>query len=194
MKTYSILGVTARLVALLALTIGLTAGVHAQSGEPATGTGSQYRSDRPCGGPKAIPCGGGTICVDDPSDQCDPLKEGAKCMGICVAGTTTGDVKQHCGGPMNINCPGGMTCLDDRTDKCNPTQAGAKCPGFCVAGAETGVKHACGGPTSINCPGGTICVDAPTDKCDPKQDGAKCMGFCEVSPEKLEEPRAPTRD
>lgn len=172
MKPYSILGAVAHFAALFILTAGLTAGVHAQT---------TYKSDRPCGGPNMLTCPGGTICVDDPSDQCDPTKDGAKCMGVCVAGTTTGDVKQPCAGPNGLLCPGGMNCVDDTSDKCDPTKDGAKCPGFCVAGAETGVKRPCAGPNGLTCPGGMICVDDPKDKCDPQEEGAKCPGFCEAS-------------
>jgi hypothetical protein len=36
-----------------------------------------------CGGIAGIPCPGGGICVDDPSDDCDPAQGGADCGGIC---------------------------------------------------------------------------------------------------------------
>ncbi len=37
-----------------------------------------------CGGIASIACQGGKVCVDDPSDTCDPTKGGADCPGICV--------------------------------------------------------------------------------------------------------------
>ncbi|HEY6559177.1 MAG TPA: hypothetical protein VI072_17960 [Polyangiaceae bacterium] len=37
-----------------------------------------------CGGIAGIPCPEGQQCIDDPSDDCDPLKGGADCGGICV--------------------------------------------------------------------------------------------------------------
>ena len=38
-----------------------------------------------CGGIAAIPCPEGYVCVDDPTDTCDPNQGGADCGGICVA-------------------------------------------------------------------------------------------------------------
>jgi hypothetical protein len=37
-----------------------------------------------CGGFAGFPCPGGGTCVDDPSDDCDPMHGGADCGGICV--------------------------------------------------------------------------------------------------------------
>jgi hypothetical protein len=39
---------------------------------------------KPCGGFGGLQCGDGEICVDDPSDTCDPMQGGADCMGVCV--------------------------------------------------------------------------------------------------------------
>jgi hypothetical protein len=36
-----------------------------------------------CGGFAGIPCEGAGVCVDDPSDDCDPNQGGADCGGIC---------------------------------------------------------------------------------------------------------------
>ena len=36
-----------------------------------------------CGGIAGIQCAGGGICVDDPTDDCDPKLGGADCPGIC---------------------------------------------------------------------------------------------------------------
>lgn len=38
-----------------------------------------------CGGFAGIPCGAGEVCIDDPSDGCDPAHGGADCPGICTA-------------------------------------------------------------------------------------------------------------
>ena len=40
---------------------------------------------RSCGGLAGIPCPGKLVCVDDPSDNCDPKTGGRDCSGICVA-------------------------------------------------------------------------------------------------------------
>jgi hypothetical protein len=37
-----------------------------------------------CGGFAGTACSGGLTCKDDPSDDCDPSKGGADCMGICL--------------------------------------------------------------------------------------------------------------
>lgn len=37
-----------------------------------------------CGGFLGAPCAGGTTCVDDPTDDCDPKRGGSDCMGVCV--------------------------------------------------------------------------------------------------------------
>ncbi|WQF90067.1 hypothetical protein CDEST_15081 [Colletotrichum destructivum] len=37
-----------------------------------------------CGGIAAIKCPEGKFCVDDPRDDCHPLKGGADCAGLCV--------------------------------------------------------------------------------------------------------------
>jgi hypothetical protein len=36
-----------------------------------------------CGGFAGIMCPMGMICMDDPSDDCDPNRNGADCIGIC---------------------------------------------------------------------------------------------------------------
>lgn len=41
-------------------------------------------SKQMCGGIAAIRCPANQVCVDDPSDKCDPSKSGADCSGICV--------------------------------------------------------------------------------------------------------------
>jgi hypothetical protein len=36
-----------------------------------------------CGGIAGLKCPAGQVCVDDPTDTCDPTKGGADCAGIC---------------------------------------------------------------------------------------------------------------
>jgi hypothetical protein len=38
-----------------------------------------------CGGIAGRPCADGGTCVDDPSDNCDPKRGDADCIGICEA-------------------------------------------------------------------------------------------------------------
>jgi hypothetical protein len=39
---------------------------------------------RSCGGFAGTPCPQGQLCLDDPSDDCDPDQGGADCIGLCV--------------------------------------------------------------------------------------------------------------
>lgn len=38
-----------------------------------------------CGGFAGLPCPEGMTCVDDRTDDCDPARGGADCIGVCVA-------------------------------------------------------------------------------------------------------------
>lgn len=52
-----------------------------------------------CGGIAGKRCPGGSKCVDDPKDSCDPNKGGRDCMGMCVAPDpqcTPVRCKMHC--------------------------------------------------------------------------------------------------
>ena len=40
-----------------------------------------------CGGIAGLECPSPLICIDDPSDNCDPARGGADCSGICVTPT-----------------------------------------------------------------------------------------------------------
>ncbi len=42
-----------------------------------------------CGGIAGIACTGGSVCIDDPSDSCDPASGGADCSGICVTAVSS---------------------------------------------------------------------------------------------------------
>lgn len=140
MKPYSIFSITARFIALFAVTIGLGSIVYAQDGMSGSGTSdSQTKSaggkmkQSPCGGPSAIVCPRGMSCIDDPNDKCDPTKDGLNCPGKCVAGGGgQSKIKQPCGGPSQITCIGGMICVDDPSDQCDPTKDGLNCLGMCV--------------------------------------------------------------
>ena len=147
MKNYSVFSVAARFTTLLALTLGLAMGlggnVQAQDGmhEGYKSDSKSHHMDKkelpkelPCGGPSVIKCPGGMACVDDPSDKCDPTKDGLNCPGKCA--TAEGQetkVKQPCAGPSRIKCVGGMICIDDPSDNCDPTRDGFDCKGICVA-------------------------------------------------------------
>lgn len=41
---------------------------------------------RACGGFAGTPCPAGQHCVDEPSDRCDPTRDGRDCGGVCAPG------------------------------------------------------------------------------------------------------------
>lgn len=45
---------------------------------------SSVASKKMCGGIAAFPCEAGQVCIDDPSDSCDPKTGGADCAGLCA--------------------------------------------------------------------------------------------------------------
>jgi hypothetical protein len=47
------------------------------------GPGGPPGKPQACGGIAGIKCPDGLMCVDDPSDTCDPAHGGADCPGIC---------------------------------------------------------------------------------------------------------------
>lgn len=49
-----------------------------------TAYGGTEQPKQRCGGIAGTACPTGKMCVDDPSDDCDPAKGGADCSGICV--------------------------------------------------------------------------------------------------------------
>lgn len=138
-------------------------------------------SGQPCGGFLGTPCeGAGKVCVDDPSDDCDPKHGGADCIGICVGGNGSSPILAVRAAPKFATCGGftgkpcnnpDLTCVDDPRDSCDPNNGGADCSGICVG-------KACGGFAGLKCKAGQTCVDDPRDSCDPKKGGADCIGVC----------------
>jgi hypothetical protein len=59
-----------------------------------------------CGGFANIACPGALVCIDDPSDSCDPRNGGADCSGLCVA--IDGGATTVCGA---TSCAPGDVCL-----------------------------------------------------------------------------------
>eukprot|EP01084_Bolivina_argentea_P031328 57982_1 len=89
-----------------------------------------------CGGLVAVACDKGLVCVDDPTDDCDPENGGADCGGICVQ-AVEGGCPSTCGGFAGFACDKGLVCVDDPTDDCDPENGGADCGGICVEEATT---------------------------------------------------------
>jgi hypothetical protein len=120
-----------------------------------------------CGGIAGIPCPGAGVCLDDPSDDCDPDAGGADCGGIC-----------HCHA-LGLCTEG--THWDDSPDVCacvpdeNPCAA-VLCPvdTECIVEDEKPIcvplSKACG---DVTCGPGLVCCNASCGICTPP--GGVCI-------------------
>lgn len=79
-------------------------GTSCGSTDEATDTTSvqEERSGEFCGGIAGFPCSEGFVCVDDPSDDCDPNNGGADCGGICLRDKGKDRRKPRCNDPSRI--------------------------------------------------------------------------------------------
>jgi hypothetical protein len=101
-------------------------------GGPSTGQTYEPITSESCGGSADAPCAEGTVCVDDPSDDCEPKSGRADCPGIC-AEEEPPPAAIACGGFAGFPCPKDLLCVDDPSDGCDPQQGGADCMGICVS-------------------------------------------------------------
>jgi hypothetical protein len=132
-----------------------------------------------CGGFAGFPCPGNQLCVDDPSDDCDPNMGGADCGGICVEN------------PCNlVDCVPGNVCeVQDGEAVCVPATGGTNpcaftlCPvntecierdGEAVCKPIGGGGDACG---DVTCGAGQVCCNASCGICTPP-DGACIQIAC----------------
>ena len=112
--------------------------------------------------------------MDDPRDECDPLKDGSDCRGICVVkgqvgATTEGQTDQNCGSSTGKACPAGFHCIDNSKDTCDPAKGGVDCPGLCVK------ERPCDSRGLPPCLNGETCVHDSSSGCGEAQD---CPGVC----------------
>lgn len=75
-----------------------------------------------CGGIAGFPCPDGQVCIDDPTDNCDPAMGGADCAGVCVEEpgcSSDGDCKK---GAFCQTAPGvcgeGLGSCETRPEAC----------------------------------------------------------------------------
>ncbi len=69
-----------------------------------------------CGGIGGFRCPEGSICVDDPTDDCDPATGGADCLGICrpaCGDTVCGAGDYCCNASCGICAPIGGSCTQE---------------------------------------------------------------------------------
>jgi hypothetical protein len=156
-----------------------------------------------CGGIAGIACAGGSSCVDDPGDDCDPSHGGADCGGtcecliraLCVRGLVWDGSPAVCQCVPAPECGIEGVCVDgyvwDSTPgvcDCVP-DLNACAAVSCLGGTECLVQGdgsaqcvsrgpRCGGPLAQpGCPGLGSCTDDPADGCDLKRD-EDCTGVC----------------
>lgn len=130
-----------------------------------------------CGGFAGFPCPDGLVCVDDPSDDCDPNNGGADCGGLCRCLQTALCIR----GTMFDSSPDVCACVPDPTmDPCAAVRC--KAGTHCEANGDTAIcepdETFCGGIAGFPCPGAGQCEDDPDDDCDPNNGGADCGGRC----------------
>jgi hypothetical protein len=97
-----------------------------------------------CGGIAGIACPGAGVCLDDPSDDCDPRAGGADCggvchcqaVGVCTNGMHWDDSADVCGCVADENPCGDVTCAPGLVC-CN-----ASC-GICTPPGEVCIQIAC---------------------------------------------------
>ncbi|KAJ9451570.1 hypothetical protein DIPPA_24865 [Diplonema papillatum] len=109
------------------------------------------------------------VCIDDPSDDCDPLNGGADCIGCCVIDQCLA-VKCDAGLTCQLNSMGQAECVKDHIEDKDETSALA---------AVCKDKAACGGILGESCDSRShVCIDDPSDDCNPLKGGADCSGCC----------------
>ncbi|KAJ9470837.1 hypothetical protein DIPPA_12105 [Diplonema papillatum] len=122
-----------------------------------------------CGGFLGTPCKSRSdVCIDDPSDDCNPLKGGADCMGCCVFDQCM-VTKCSAGFTCQLNTLGQAECVKDEKEASADVEALEVCKG----------KASCGGILGEFCESKSdVCIDNPSDDCNPLKGGADCMGCC----------------
>ena len=125
----------------------------------------------PCGGFAGLPCPEeGQVCVDDPSDNCNPQNGGADCIGVCVAPAQT-----TCS--LDADCPTNQWCRDiqDSSDReCVPFQEeGQLCGGFTPPWAQercgSDLRCAQSDPLLADAPGTCRFACANSEECPMSQ-------------------------
>ena len=125
-----------------------------------------------CGGFAGFPCPDGLICVDDPSDGCDPARGGADCIGVC---------RPERGGPRDCHRGPGVTYVSRSPSECAAIRflcADGSLPFFdeCGCGCAP-AGEPCG---EVTCGDGQVCCNASCGICT-EPDGFCTQQVCEYS-------------
>lgn len=179
---------------LAAVAAGIAGAVVGRSA--AAQTPVQTQPGMRCGGIVGAQCPGGYVCVDDPSDSCDPNAGGADCGGVCVRSSdhnpcaamlceTGTECCSVCGG---VCVPAGTDCAAvdcaPTGETCGPNVCGAGeycCNPSCGICAPVGggcTERACGEPCGeATCGAGEYCCNESCSIC--ARDGEGCTRqFC----------------
>jgi hypothetical protein len=152
---------------LFLLGIGISAcGTSGDVGEDEDTASAQQAAQQFCGGFGGFPCPDGFVCVDDPSDDCDPDEGGADCGGVCrKARKPNKDKCDHAANEYLLNDPaecalvhficieGYEPFFDDCGCGCTPVQ-GTPCGGNVCGAGEFCCNESCG----ICAPEGGGCI------------------------------------
>jgi len=146
-----------------------------------------------CGGLAGRRCSGSVVCVDDPSDRCDPSQGGRDCSGSCacprvspcVPGTQWDPSPTVCACVADpcftVLCPIGTYCESkDGTARCEPgihpcatvlCGPDTRCVVRDGVGSCEPIGHAC---ATVLCPPGKYCVDDRGNATCESETGERC--------------------
>jgi len=158
-----------------------------------------------CGGIAGLPCPGSGMCVDDPSDDCDPELGGADCggmctcpvIGLCTDGGVWNGSPEVCAcqpakeSPCNlVDCQPGMTCeVQGGEAVCVPVDGGPNPCAFTLCPINTDCQVKDGEAVCVTlgvggercgdttCAAGMVCCNASCGICTPP-DGACIQIAC----------------
>lgn len=114
-----------------------------------------------CGGVSSIPCMDGSVCFDDPLDDCNPLRGDGDCGGICLLGC---DVNAP-------ECPKNFQCQHD--PQCDPSTS--TCTGICTPSSSPPFPF-CDLENDATCTPGFACVS--DNACSRNVEDGTCAGTC----------------
>lgn len=122
-----------------------------------------------CGGFAGFPCPLGEVCVDDRSDDCDPERGGADCLGVC----------RNAGGRRDCRRGPGVSFVARSPEQCAAIRfvcAPGTEPFFDACGCGCAPARVPCGPTT--CAAGQVCCNESCGICT-EPDGLCTQQFCD---------------
>lgn len=120
-----------------------------------------------CGGFAGFTCSPGSLCIDDPTDNCDPENNGSDCIGICLPLCDT-----------STPCPSGDLQCEAFPGGCDAARM-EDCVGVCVQ-RESPPFPFCQGDDGVACKAGYACMEELRDDCAADL-SRSCIGVCQKS-------------